>query len=123
MIGPPIGALRTRPRALYGALMAEGKQLQVNVPDAVEGGVYANAAGVWHTPHEFTLDFLTIQPANPETPDVVPARVVSRVKIPPTVIFDLMRALNENMTKYEARFGTIKRIEMIQTPDETESEE
>jgi hypothetical protein len=105
--------------------MAERKRLQINVPDSVEGGVYANAAGVWHTPHEFTLDFLTIQPSSPESPDVVPARVVSRVKIPPTVIFDLMRALNENMTKYESTFGTIKRIEPLQAPesDETEDEE
>jgi len=83
-------------------------KFEINVPDALECGVYANAAGVWHTAHEFTLDFLTLRP-NP-TPGTVPARVVSRVKIPPTVIFDLMRALNENMAQYEASFGPIKRI-------------
>ena len=40
----------------------------------------------------------------------MPCRVVSRVRIPPTVIFDLMRALNENMAKHEASFGEIKRV-------------
>jgi len=84
-------------------------KFEISVPDALETGVYANAAGVWHTAHEFTLDFLTLKPAT--TPDLVPARVVSRVKIPPTVIFDLMRALNENMSQYEERFGPIPRIE------------
>lgn len=102
--------------------MSDEKRLEINVPDALEGGVYANAAGVWHTPHEFTLDFLTVQPGNPEQPDVVPMRVVSRVKIPLTVIFDLLRALNENMTKYENMFGPIKRAEPINKPDPDEPE-
>jgi hypothetical protein len=33
---------------------------------------------------------------------------VARVKIPTTVIFDVLRALNENMTRYEASFGEIR---------------
>jgi hypothetical protein len=35
--------------------------------------------------------------------------VTSRVKIPVTLIFDVVRALNENMTRYEETFGEIKR--------------
>lgn len=90
---------------------------QLNVPEDVRDGVYANMAVVWHTPYEFTLDFTVTEPVNPEAPDVVPCRIVSRVKIPPTVIFDLLRALNENMTKYESRFGEIKRIETERPPE------
>lgn len=89
----------------------QGPQFQINVPDALEAGTYANGAMVWHTAYEFTLDFITLQPGDPDSPDVVPCRVVSRVRIPPTVIFDLLRALNDNMTKYEQRFGEIRRIE------------
>jgi hypothetical protein len=37
----------------------------------------------------------------------VPFRVVSRVKLPVSVIFDLLKAINENMTKYEDVFGPI----------------
>ena len=31
--------------------------LQLSVDANVANGVYANVAGVWHTPHDFTLDF------------------------------------------------------------------
>jgi hypothetical protein len=83
------------------------------VPPELEGGVYANVLGVWHTGHEFTLDFAAIQPsvapANPTEPTTVPCRVVTRVKIPPSVIFEIMRALSQNMTLYENKFGEIKR--------------
>ena len=83
------------------------QQFQFTVPDDVAPGVYSNMVLVWHTPYEFTLDFAAIEVSDTNT---VPCRVVSRVRIPPTVIFDLMRALNENMAKYEASFGEIKRV-------------
>lgn len=89
-------------------------QFQLNVPPELEAGVYANVLGVWHTVYEFTLDFAAMQPpqvdeGDPTSAAVVPCRVVSRVKVPVTVVFDLIRALNENMTKYEERFGEIRR--------------
>ena len=39
---------------------------------------------------------------------VVPCRVVSRVRIPVTFVFDVIRLLNDE-TRYEARFGEIRR--------------
>jgi Protein of unknown function (DUF3467) len=86
---------------------ASQQQFQFTVPDEVAAGVYSNLVLVWHTPYEFTLDFAALEPSD-STP--VPCRVVSRVRIPPTVIFDLMRALNENMATYEASFGEIRRV-------------
>jgi hypothetical protein len=83
------------------------QELQINVPDEVASGVYSNMVLVWHTPYEFTLDFAAIEPGEGNR---VPCRVVSRVRIPPTVIFDLMRALNENMSIYESKFGEIRRV-------------
>lgn len=85
---------------------------QVHVPPDLEGGVYANFLVVWHTPYEFTLDFAAMQPAQQTeegSPPTVPMRVVSRVRIPVTLIFDVLRALNENMTRYETAFGEIRR--------------
>jgi hypothetical protein len=83
------------------------------VPPDLEGGVYANVLGVWHTGHEFTLDFAVTQPAvvpaSQTEPVTVPCRVVTRVKIPPSVIFEMLRALNQNMTMYESKFGEIQR--------------
>ena len=48
---------------------------------------------------------------DPDAPVRVECRVVSRVKIPVTVLFDVLRALNENMTRYEQVFGEIRRPE------------
>ncbi len=92
-------------------------EFQIQVPNDLEPGVYANFLSVWHTAYEFTLDFGVTQPPqveHPEDPDEpvrVECRVVARVKIPVTVLFDVLRALNENMTRYEQVFGEIKRPE------------
>ncbi len=87
-------------------------EFQIVVPTEHEGGVYSNFLGVWHTPYEFTLDFCTMMPPQPSDEAgrvVMPCRVVSRVKIPPTLVFDILRALNENMTRYEQTYGEIRR--------------
>jgi hypothetical protein len=44
----------------------------------------------------------------------MPCRVVSRVRIPVTLIFDLIRTLNDNMTVYENVFGEIRPPRMEQ---------
>ena len=84
-------------------------QIQIHVPDEVQGGVYANMAVVWHTPYDFTLDFAATAPpaAGPDGQAVIPARVVARVKFPPAQIFQLLQAINANMTNYEAAYGPI----------------
>ncbi len=88
-------------------------QFDVRIEPELEGGVYANFLGVWHTAHEFTLDFSSTLPADAvEVPDGVmhvPCRVVARVKVPPTLVFDIIRAMNENLTGYEEKFGAIKK--------------
>jgi hypothetical protein len=85
----------------------------IQVPPDLEGGTYANFLSVWHTGHEFTLDFGATQPpivpGDPQAAVTLPCRVVARVKIPPSLIFDIIRALNGDMTKYEAQFGEIQR--------------
>jgi Protein of unknown function (DUF3467) len=87
------------------------------VPPEQEGGVYANTLGVWHTAYEFTLDFAAMQPVQPPDPEeehgtpIVPCRVVSRVRIPVTLLFDVMRALNDNLAAYESAWGEIRRPE------------
>jgi Protein of unknown function (DUF3467) len=92
-------------------MAGDERNIRISVPEALEAGVYANGAGVWHTAHEFTLDFLTLLNSDPGEPEVVPARVVSRVKVPPSVIFDLLRAINMNMTLYEQKYGAIRPVE------------
>ena len=92
-------------------------RFDVHVPDDQAAGQYANLLNVWHTAHEFTLDFATTMPAEGAVDDEggefvrVPVRVVQRVKVPPTLLFDIIRALNDNMTRYEESFGPIQRIQ------------
>jgi len=87
-------------------------ELKIDVPPELEGGTYANVLNVWHTAYEFTLDFGVMQQVGePEDPDAalqVPVRVVSRVRIPVTLLFEVLKALNTNMTGYEATFGPIR---------------
>ena len=98
--------------------MTEPQQfLDITVPAEQEVGVYANLLAIWHTADEFTLDFAVKQPSEVrDTADGgqevhVPARVVARVRVPPGQIFEILRALNENMTHYERAFGEIRRPE------------
>jgi hypothetical protein len=90
---------------------------EISVPPDLESGVYANFLSIWHTAYEFTLDFAVTQPVQVSDPDdpeslvTVPCRGVARVKIPVTVLFDVLRALNDNLTRYEETYGEIHRPE------------
>ena len=93
------------------------KNLQVAVPPDQVPGQYANFVGVWHTAHDFAIDFCVIQPFTGAGPDTLAAQVVTRVRIPPTLVFELLRAINENLGQFEATFGEIKSPE-LEEPDE-----
>ena len=76
-------------------------QFQVQMPDEISNGTYVNLAMVNHTETEFTLDFLYVQPQAPV------ARVRSRVITNPKHVKRLIAALQDNLAKYEARFGPV----------------
>lgn len=83
-------------------------QVQVVVPDDHKHGDYANFLVVSHSPHEFTLDFCQLQPAQEQ--GKVNAEVVSRVRIAPTMVGRVLNALNTNLSGYEERFGQVKAL-------------
>ena len=76
-------------------------KLEIQVDDDVAQGVYANLAVVNHSDAEFTIDFIFVQPQAPR------AKVRSRVITSPKHIKRLLLALEDNLKKYEQRFGTI----------------
>jgi hypothetical protein len=84
---------------------------EIQVPGDLEVGEYANFLAVWHSPHDFTLDFAVTGQAQPnEDGNVsVPCRVVARIKIPPTVAEDMLQALATNVTRYEDVAGPIRK--------------
>lgn len=79
------------------------------VPPKEEAGVYANVVGVWHTPHEFTLDFALMGLPQPQSDGsvAVEAPVVARVKLPISVIFQLAQAIAGNIDLYEKSHGPL----------------
>ncbi len=86
-------------------------EFRIDVPEELKGGVYANFLNVWHSPYEFTLDFAaTLEPeAAGEGGITIPCRLAARVKVPITIIFELIQELNDEMTNYERLFGEIRR--------------
>lgn len=76
-------------------------QLQIQLRPEVADGKYSNLAMIGHGPNEFLIDFIFAAPGMPQAP------VVSRVIMSPENAKQLLRALNENVQKYEANFGVI----------------
>ena len=76
-------------------------QLQVHLEDEVSQGTYVNMAMVNHTETEFVLDFIFLQPQQPK------GKVRSRIISSPKHAKRLLLALQENIAKFEQRFGTI----------------
>ena len=75
--------------------------LQVEIDETVARGTYANLALISHSETEFLLDFLFLQPQAPKT------KVLSRIVSSPVHAKRLLWALQDNIQKYEARFGKI----------------
>jgi hypothetical protein len=88
-------------------------RVEIAVPTDKEVGEYASFASVWRAQGSFVIDFATeVRPPevreDPEstTPYVhVPAQVVSRVRIPPGQVWELMKALEQNLSAYERETG------------------
>lgn len=76
-------------------------QLQIDLDDQIAQGMYCNLAMVNHTPTEFTLDFIYVQPQQPK------AKVRARIITSPQHLKRLVLAMQDNLTRYERAFGTI----------------
>ena len=76
-------------------------QLQVELKEEIGLGTYANLAIITPSSSEFVLDFVRVLPGMPKAP------VVSRVVLSPEHARRLLRALEDNIGKYERTFGPI----------------
>jgi hypothetical protein len=81
--------------------------LQINMPAEQAAGVYADFVRAWHTSDAFVLDFAALhEPAKPTDEGVlIKAGVVSRVRIPPNQVFELMKALEQQLSAWEKETG------------------
>ncbi|HEX5042634.1 MAG TPA: DUF3467 domain-containing protein [Candidatus Polarisedimenticolaceae bacterium] len=87
--------------------MANQGKLPIQMPDDVLPGKYANQMMVAHTREEFVLDFINLFPPG--------GVVTSRVIVSPGHLKRMIRAMRENLDRYEAVHGPV--IEAEAPPD------
>lgn len=85
-------------------------QLNIEISEEVAEGTYANLAIITHSHAEFVVDFVNVMPGTPKS------KVKSRIILTPQHAKRLMKALIENVQKYEVVNGAIKDLEEAQIP-------
>lgn len=85
-------------------------QLNIEISEEVAEGTYANLAIITHSHAEFVLDFVNVMPGTPKS------KVKSRIILTPQHAKRFMKAISENIAKYEAANGTIKDLEEVSFP-------
>lgn len=85
-------------------------QINIELKEDVASGVYSNLAIITHSQSEFVCDFVQLMPGLPK------AQVKSRVIMTPQNAKRLMRALIDNIQKYEQNMGVINDQDVPGTP-------
>ncbi len=85
-------------------------QINVELSEEVAEGTYSNLAIINHSASEFVLDFIKIMPGVPK------AKVKSRIVLTPQHAKRFLRAMQENVARFEAQHGEIQDSEQPQIP-------
>ena len=88
----------------------QNNQLNIELSEQIAEGEYSNLAIITHSTSEFVIDFIRVMPSVPK------ARVKSRVIMTPQNAKRLMKALADNISKFESQNGAIKDIEAVNIP-------
>ena len=88
------------------------KEVQINIEldEATAQGTYSNLAIINHSVSEFVVDFINIMPGAPK------AKVKSRIILTPQHAKRFVKALNENVSRFEDAHGEIKDYEQPPIP-------
>lgn len=78
------------------------KEINIELGEKEAEGIYANFVVVNHSGAEFVIDFTRLLPGTPK------AKVFSRIIMTPQHCKAFSHALNENIKKFEEKFGEIK---------------
>lgn len=84
--------------------MEENKsnQLDIELSEEIAEGIYSNLAIITHSQSEFVLDFIKMMPGVPK------AKVKARIVLTPQHAKRLVKALNDNVMRFEQIHGKIK---------------
>ena len=85
-------------------------QINIEISEEVSEGVYDNLAIITHSPAEFVIDFVNVMPGTPKR------KVKSRIILTPFHAKRFMKALIENVKKFESANGTIQDMEQVELP-------
>jgi len=88
-------------------------QINIELTDDVADGTYSNLAIITHSNQEFVMDFIKVMPGVPK------AKVKSRIILTPQHAKRFLRALSENVRKFESIYGDITEAEAINIPPMT----
>ena len=79
----------------------KGQQINIELGEKEAEGIYSNLAIITHSPAEFIIDFTRVVPGAPK------AKVHARIITTPQHAKMLLKALQDNITKFENKFGEI----------------
>ena len=85
-------------------------QLNIEISEEVAEGSYANLAIITHSHAEFVIDFVNVMPGTPKS------KVKSRIIFTPQHAKRFMKALTENIQRFESANGRIQDLEDVQIP-------
>lgn len=85
-------------------------QINIELDEKTAEGIYSNLAIINHSPSEFVLDFVTIMPGVPKS------KVKSRIILTPQHAKRLLKAIAENISRFESAHGEIKDSEQPHIP-------
>ncbi len=85
-------------------------QLNIEISEEMSEGSYANLVIITHSHAEFIVDFVNVMPGTPKS------KVKSRIILTPTHAKRFMKAMMDNVKKFETANGTIQDIEAVELP-------
>jgi len=77
-------------------------QINIELDDLIAEGTYSNLAIINHSVSEFIVDFISVMPGQPK------AKVKSRIILTPQHAKRLVKALADNVNRFEKSHGKIK---------------
>lgn len=85
-------------------------QINIELDENIAQGIYSNLAIINHSKSEFVVDFITIMPGVPKS------KVKSRIVLTPQHAKRFLKALHDNVNRFEKAHGEIKDYQQPQMP-------
>ncbi len=85
-------------------------QINIELDESIAQGIYSNLAIINHSQSEFVLDFITVMPGVPKS------KVKSRIVLTPQHAKRLLKAIADNVQRFESMHGEIKDYQQSTMP-------